>query len=126
MMFLVIFGLRGFKNDVQSQIALRCAAEIQKSLTNHKYIKTASVGVTTGDTYCGVVGHEMRREYSVISVTVNKAARLMMSYPAMVTCDKKTYIKSNMSGTHFTVQPALELKGLKNVGPVYRFVEILL
>lgn len=125
MMFLIIFGLRGFKHHIQSQIALRCGSEIKDTLINHKRITTASVGVTTGDTYCGVVGYEKRREYSVISMTVNKAARLMMAYPNKVTCDKETYIRSNLSSMHFTAQKAKALKGLHNVGVVYEFLEVL-
>ncbi|XP_063706141.1 adenylate cyclase type 10-like [Culicoides brevitarsis] len=124
LMFLVIFGLRGFKHHVQSQIALRCGSEIKNSLINHRHVITASVGVTTGNTYCGVVGYEKRREYSAISVKVNKAARLMMAYPNKVTCDKETYIGSNLSSMHFTPQPQKELKGLQNVGVVYEFLEV--
>jgi class 3 adenylate cyclase len=37
----------------------------------------ASVGVTTGETFCGVVGSKTRREYTVLSDSTNLAARLM-------------------------------------------------
>lgn len=42
---------------------------------------TASAGVTSGSTFCGVVGHAHRHEYTVIGRTVNLAARLMIHYP---------------------------------------------
>lgn len=67
----------------------------------------------------------MRREYSVIGLTVNRAARLMMAYSGMVTCDKETYMASNMSSIHFVIQPPQELKGLHDVGPIYKFYEII-
>lgn len=124
MMFLIIFGLRGFKHHVQSQIALRCGSEIKNTLINYKHVITASVGVTCGDTYCGVVGYEKRREYSAISMTVNKAARLMMAYPNKVTCDKETFIASNLSSVHFTPQKMKALKGLHNVEVLYEFLEV--
>lgn len=124
-MFLIIFGLRGYKHDLDSQIALRCAAEIRELYQSNPKVLTASIGVTTGMTYCGVVGHFVRREYSVISVTVNKAARLMMAYPNKVTCDKDTFMMSKLDPIHFTLQEAIELKGLQNVGPIYAFKEII-
>lgn len=45
-----------------------------------KNIKSVTIAVTTGMTYCGVVGHILRREYTVIGTSVNKAARLMVAY----------------------------------------------
>ncbi|XP_058818168.1 adenylate cyclase type 10-like isoform X3 [Topomyia yanbarensis] len=124
-MFLIIFGLRGYKHDLDSQLALRCAAEIRELYKVNPKVLSASIGVTTGMTYCGVVGHFVRREYSVISVTVNKAARLMMAYPNKVTCDKDTFMMSKLDPVHFTLQEAIELKGLQNVGPIYEFKEII-
>lgn len=38
---------------------------------------SASVGVTTGVVFCGVVGATMRKEYTVLGDTVNLSARLM-------------------------------------------------
>uniref|UniRef100_A0A336MUG3 CSON004959 protein n=1 Tax=Culicoides sonorensis TaxID=179676 RepID=A0A336MUG3_CULSO len=124
MMFLIIFGLRGFKHHIQSQIALRCAWEIKNTLTKFDHVISASVGVTTGKSYCGVVGYQKRQEYSVISMTVNVAARLMMAYPGKVTCDKKTYISSYLPVANFKNEETKVLKGLQNVGAIYEFVEI--
>ncbi|XP_053691913.1 adenylate cyclase type 10-like [Sabethes cyaneus] len=124
-MFLIIFGLRGFKHDLDSQLALRCAAEIRELYKADPKVLTVSLGVTTGMTYCGVVGHFVRREYSVISVTVNKAARLMMAYPNKVTCDKDTFMMSKLDPVHFVLQETIELKGLQNVGPIYEFKEVI-
>ncbi|XP_055594686.1 adenylate cyclase type 10-like [Uranotaenia lowii] len=124
-MVLIIFGLRGYKHELDSQIALRCAAEIRDVYRSNPKVLSASIGVTTGMTYCGVVGHFVRREYSVISVTVNKAARLMMAYPNKVTCDRDTFMMSKLDPIHFTLQEPIELKGLQNVGPIYEFREII-
>lgn len=124
-MFLIIFGLRGYKHDLDSQIALRCASEIRELYRTNPKVLSASIGVTTGSTYCGVVGHFVRREYSVISVTVNKAARLMMAYPNKVTCDKDTFMMSKLDPMHFLLQEAIELKGLQNVGTIYEFKEVI-
>lgn len=79
-MFLCIFGLRGGKQELESQIGLRCASKLKAALLALDNIKSVTVGVSTGMTYCGVVGHVLRREYSVIGMPVNTAARLMVAY----------------------------------------------
>lgn len=95
LMFLCIFGLRGDKHELESQIGLRCAAIIRKKLTTFKNIRSVSVGVTTGITYCGVVGHILRREYTVIGLPVNKAARLMCAYTDKVSLKMKLSLLNN-------------------------------
>lgn len=80
LMFLCVFGLRGDKHELESQIGLKCAFKLRSTLTEMKNIKSVTVAVTTGMTYCGVVGHILRREYTVIGTSVNKAARLMVAY----------------------------------------------
>lgn len=65
----------------------------------------------------------MRREYTVISLTVNKAARLMVAYPNKVTCDRETFIHSKMEARNFILQEHKELKGITNAGPCYEFRE---
>lgn len=75
-----MFGLRGDKHELESQIGLRCASELRSNLIAIENVKSVTVGVTTGMTYCGVVGHILRREYTVIGISVNKAARLMVAY----------------------------------------------
>lgn len=79
-MFLCIFGLRGNKHELESKMGLHCATKIRQALILIESIKSVTVGVTTGVTYCGVVGHVLRREYTVIGMPVNKAARLMCTY----------------------------------------------
>ncbi|KZC13508.1 Adenylate cyclase type 10, partial [Dufourea novaeangliae] len=80
LMFLCVFGLRGDKHELESQIGLKCASKLRNTLAGLKYVKSVTVSVTTGMTYCGVVGHILRREYTVIGMSVNKAARLMVAY----------------------------------------------
>lgn len=122
-MFLIIFGLRGYKHEIESQIALRCAAEIHDTFMVKKGILQISIGVTTGLSYCGIVGHSLRREYSVISVTVNKAARLMVAYPNIVSCDHETVLQSKMDIKHFRLLPKKKLKGLEQDVMAFEFKE---
>lgn len=125
MMFLIIFGLRGFKHELESRIGLRCASELVETFETWPEIVSVSCGVTSGMCYCGVVGHSLRREYSVISITVNKAARLMMAYPDIVSCDQETMMNSKMELKNFTLLPYKTLKGLRGDVFAYQFNEII-
>ncbi|XP_063977452.1 uncharacterized protein LOC135162667 [Diachasmimorpha longicaudata] len=123
LMFLCIFGLRGDKHEFESQIGLRCAAKLKNELNNVKGIKSVTIGVTTGMTYCGVVGHVLRREYTVIGMAVNKAARLMVAYNNKVVCDRESFLHSRLQARHFMLQEPKDLKGITHVGPIYEFLE---
>lgn len=124
-MFLVIFGLRGMKHELESRVALRCAADLLETFESWPEILSVSIGVTSGMTYCGVVGHSLRREYSVISVTVNKAARLMMAYPRFVSCDCESLLQSKLDMKHFTALPKIKLKGFRDDIVAYKFKELI-
>ncbi|KAJ8667553.1 hypothetical protein QAD02_009216 [Eretmocerus hayati] len=123
LMFLCIFGLRGDKHELESQIGLRCASKLRRGLVKFNNVRTVSVGVTTGMTYCGVVGHVLRREYTVIGMAVNKAARLMCAYEDKVVCDRDSFLLSHLEAKHFILQEEKFLKGITSAGPVYEFSE---
>ncbi|XP_039760062.1 adenylate cyclase type 10-like [Pararge aegeria] len=122
-MILVIFGLRGFKHESEAQAALKCAYSIKKSVSALDGVSEVSIGVTTGQVYCGVVGHPLRREFTVIGAIVNKAARFMCNFRNKITCDEATYVKSKMSSNGFTLQPPTELKGIIHPGKIYEYTE---
>lgn len=122
-MILVIFGLRGFKHESEAQAALKSAYNIKKYLSILDGVLEVSIGVTTGEVYCGVVGHPLRREFTVIGAIVNKAARLMCYFKNKITCDEATYIKSKLSANNFTLQPNIQLKGIQNTGKIYEYNE---
>lgn len=48
LMFVVIFGLRGFKHELESQIGLRCATECYQLISALEQVNTTSIAVTTG------------------------------------------------------------------------------
>ena len=66
--------------------------------------------MTTGLTYCGVVGHPMRCEYTVIGRKVNLAARLMCNYLNVISCDQETFYNSRLNKTLFQILPDKILK----------------
>lgn len=122
-MILVVFGLRGFKHESEAQAALKCAYGIKKAVSTLDGVQEVSIGVTTGQVYSGVVGHPLRREFTVIGATVNKAARLMCNFRNKISCDEATFVKSKMSTNGFTLQPATELKGIIEPGKIYEYTE---
>lgn len=71
--------------------------------------------------YCGVIGHLLRKEYTVMGLPVNKAARLMCAYENVVSCDRETFLRSKLRSTHFALLEQKCLKGIQHVGPVYEF-----
>ncbi|XP_018358134.1 PREDICTED: adenylate cyclase type 10-like [Trachymyrmex cornetzi] len=123
LIFLCIFGLRGDKHVLESQIGLRCASRVRQNLLAIKNVQSVTIAVTTGMTYCGVVGHVLRREYTVIGMSVNKAARLMVAYNNKVICDRESFLHSRLEARHFILQEPRHMKGITNVGPVYEFQE---
>ena len=48
LMMLIIFGLRGHKQEFESQRALMCALEVRLACQALTMVRTASAGVTTG------------------------------------------------------------------------------
>ncbi|XP_046822175.1 adenylate cyclase type 10-like [Vespa crabro] len=123
LMFLCIFGLRGDKHELESQIGLKCGFRLRIALKELTNITDVTVGVTTGMTYCGVVGHILRKEYTVIGMAVNRAARLMMVYKNKVICDRESFLHSQLEGSHFKLQEPKYLKGIIDIGPIYEFEE---
>ncbi|XP_060805393.1 adenylate cyclase type 10 isoform X1 [Amyelois transitella] len=125
MMFLVVFGLRGLKHEQEAQKALICAYQLKEKMdTGDPNIISVSIGVTSGTTYCGVVGHVLRREYTVIAPGVNMAARLMMVYPMRITCDKETFLRSKLDQDYFKLMEPRAIKGIASVGPIYEFNQL--
>lgn len=57
---------------------------------------------------------------AVIGQKVNIAARMMMCYPGIVTCDSVTYNCSNLPAYFFKELPKKVMKGVADAGPVYQ------
>ncbi|MGZ9234868.1 MAG: AAA family ATPase, partial [Anaerolineales bacterium] len=68
-------GLPPFSHEDDPARGLQAALMIRKELT--KLNIRSFIGVTTGRIFCGSVGNESRREYTIIGNAVNLSARLM-------------------------------------------------
>ncbi|XP_063957938.1 adenylate cyclase type 10-like [Lytechinus pictus] len=121
--FLAIFGLPGYKHEDDCARALRCSYRMIELLKGTNNIIQASIGVTTGASFCGVVGHVHRHEYTVIGRKVNMAARLMMHYPNKVSCDSETFHHCKQPRAFFHELPLREMKGVSDAGVIHEYIE---
>ncbi|XP_012584365.1 PREDICTED: adenylate cyclase type 10 [Condylura cristata] len=118
--FLCVFGFPGEKAPDEVTHALESAVDIFDFCSQVHKIRTVSIGVASGIVFCGIVGHSVRHEYTVIGQKVNIAARMMMYYPGIVTCDSVTYNGSNLPAYFFKELPKKVMKGVADSGPVYQ------
>lgn len=72
---IAVFGVPPYKHIDDPIRAVKTALEISEILErrNMQY----SIGITTGNVFCGSVGSEIRQEYAMVGDTVNLSAILM-------------------------------------------------
>jgi class 3 adenylate cyclase/tetratricopeptide (TPR) repeat protein len=88
--------------------AVQAALAMRGALTSLG--ERAAIGVTTGRVFCGVVGDQRRREYTVLGAVVNLAARLMQAAPGGILCDEAT-ARAAAAAVVFEELPAMKAKG---------------
>uniref|UniRef100_F6YGE4 Adenylate cyclase type 10 n=1 Tax=Monodelphis domestica TaxID=13616 RepID=F6YGE4_MONDO len=118
--FLCVFGFPGEKAPDEITHALESAIVIFDYCSQIFKIRVVSIGVASGIVFCGIVGHAVRHEYTVIGQKVNIAARMMMYYPGIVTCDSVTYSSCGLPSYFFKELPKQHMKGVAEPGPVYQ------
>ncbi|MGB8983869.1 MAG: adenylate/guanylate cyclase domain-containing protein, partial [Anaerolineales bacterium] len=92
-------GLPPFSHEDDPARGVQAALMIRKELTN-LHIRS-QIGITTGHIFCGSIGNETRREYTIIGNAVNLSARLMgaaslqdeliVRHGIPILCDRATY-----------------------------------
>ncbi|NXF41816.1 ADCYA cyclase, partial [Nyctibius bracteatus] len=123
--FLCVFGLPGEKVPYESLHALQSAIQIFDSCSRMlRKGGAVTIAITSGTVFCGVIGHPVRHEYTVIGQKVNLAARMMMHYPGLVSCDAVTYTASRLPPCFFKELPEQNMKGITKPGRVYQYLGI--
>lgn len=79
LLIVLAFGLAPLLHSDDEVRAVRAALDIVSNIQLIDPQCHARAGVTTGDTFCGIVGHPtLRHEFTVMGPVVNLCARLMM------------------------------------------------
>ncbi len=78
-----------------------------------------AIGVTSGRVFCGIIGNQQRREYTMIGDVVNLSARLMQKAKDGILCDQATFLGANRRMS-FEPLPAVSLKGKTEPVPIFR------
>jgi class 3 adenylate cyclase/tetratricopeptide (TPR) repeat protein len=111
------FGMPPLAHEDDAIRGVQVALMIHAAL--HKQGVSCSIGVTTGQVFCGEVGNAQRREYTMLGTVVNLAAQLMQAAQGSITCDATTYQVAH-SRIGFETLPPLQLKGKSETVAVYR------
>eukprot|EP00040_Diaphanoeca_grandis_P035762 m.225582 g.225582 ORF g.225582 m.225582 type:complete len:1526 (+) comp33464_c0_seq2:186-4763(+) len=95
--------------------AVKCAGYLLKNIKSLAEQPKVKIGVTTGtNVFCGVVGSQVRREYTVMGPVVNLSARLMSNsaWGSMMVCETT----ERATSSEFMFKPPI-IKLLKGIGP---------
>lgn len=117
---VVAFGLPPWTHEDDPQRAVLAAQRLLNELNEAGH--ATQIGITTGTCYCGLVGSNERREYTVIGDTVNLAARLMQQAKNRILCDAATAGLAQ-DRLRFLEHAPIQVKGKEEPVPVFEPVE---
>jgi class 3 adenylate cyclase/tetratricopeptide (TPR) repeat protein len=124
-------GLPPFSHEDDPARSVQAALMIRRELNNLKV--RSHIGITTGRIFCGSVGNESRREYTIIGNAVNLSARLMGAAGRMdrliakhgvpILCDRATF-ESAKDAVEFEILPPQHVKGRVEAVEVFHPVDL--
>lgn len=115
---VALFGLPNRHDAAHATDAVDAAVEIEALLVSHAH--RCAIGISTGRTYCGVVGSAAQQHYTCHGTVPNLGARYMAFIERGIACDDATVEAANAS-FEFTRQRPAPLKGLPSTSRFNRF-----
>ena len=116
---LVVFGLPGSAHPDDPRRAVLAALTLQS--VNRRGGVRLSIGIATGETFCGAIGAPHRAEYTVIGEAVNRGARLSATAAGRILVDEPTANAARDFATFDGPWP-IQVPGLRT--PVRSFVAL--
>jgi class 3 adenylate cyclase/tetratricopeptide (TPR) repeat protein len=114
---LAALGLPPLAHEDDPDRGIKAALTINNRLTSMGI--RSSIGVSSGRVYCGVVGSDLRREYTIMGDSVNLAARLMQNANGGVLCDSASFSRAS-ADIIFAEPKFIKLKGKANPEQVHQ------
>lgn len=123
---LAAFGLPPFSHEDDPLRGVLAAQDIITAI--NELGLGCYVGLATGRMFCGVIGNEKRREYTINGDAVNLAARLMQAIsasmdtpagePIQIICDTNTY-EGAKSRVDFISMSPINIRGKAHLVPIF-------
>lgn len=119
-------GLSPLSHEDDPVRGVQAAVEMQMAAWG--YGRPSAVGVTTGQLFCGPIGHPLRREYTMVGEAMNLACRLMEAAQAAynqnrqlpaIYCDEATY-EAAKGQLVLTALAPIRVKGKARPLPIYQ------
>jgi len=117
----IVFGFPMMAHEDDPVRAVHAAIEIRKNLKERLTVQSC-LGIATGTTICGLVGNEVRLEYTAVGSSVILAARLMQNANCCILVNTETQ-KASSGSAVFEKICSIKVKGKDAKVPVYRPVE---
>jgi len=117
----IVFGFPMMAHEDDPVRAVHSAIEIRKNLKESLRVQSC-LGIATGTTICGLVGNEVRLEYTAVGSSVILAARLMQNANCCILVNTET-LKASSGSAVFEKICSIKVKGRDSKVAVYRPVE---